>query len=225
MKNSTKTSLSASGARSLTIHVVLASAALLVSALTSAASTVTINFDSVVATSAGVDPTTYLALYGVTLSGVLPSDPLIYSDQAFYGTGAVAASSGHNFLLQQSAVHGGSFTLDFSTALTDVQFTRIRSLTSNLVGTWTATAFSGATAVGSVSEGFGGGSYSAATYDLSGSNITSLTFSGDGYGSAGISSAMIDDLKLTSVPDASSTLGLIGLSLAGLAMLRRRFRQ
>jgi hypothetical protein len=199
------------------------SCALLVgSALSAAASVITIDFDSVAA-GGGIDPTAYLASYGVTLSGVSPSDPLIYSDQAFYGTGVVDASSGNNFLLQQSAVNGGSFTLNFATALTNLEFTRIQNLTYNLVGTWSATAYAGSTVVGSVSEPFGLGPFTPATYSFSGAGITSLTVSGNGFGSAGISSAMIDDIKMTSVPDASSTLALLGLSFSAFALMRRRF--
>lgn len=223
MKNTPNLQLVAKLAHGITSYLVVASALLLVSPLISNASTVTINFDDVSAGPSGVDPTAYLATYGVTLSGVAPSVPIIYSDLAFYGVGVVAASSGHNFLLQQSAVNGGNFTLNFGTALTDVQFTRIRNITYNLVGEWSATAYSGATAVGSVGESFGLGGFSPITYNLSGANITSLTFWGNGYGRAGMSSAMIDDLKLTSVPDTFSTLALMGFSLASLVALRRRF--
>jgi len=220
---------SVSPARSLVYSLTLASAFVFGTAVNSAASTVTINFDSLAPDSSGIDPTVYLAGYGVTLSGVSPSatsDPLVYSDQAFYGTGAVGASSGHNFLLQQAAVNGGAFTLNFATGLTNVEFTRIRNITPNLVGTWTATAYSGALALGSVSEAFGLGPFTSAVYSFSGSNITSLSISGNGFGAAGIASAMIDDLKLTSVdsvPDTGNTLALVGISLASLAALRRRF--
>ncbi len=208
-----------------TISRFLAGASLLLgSCLSSFASTIVIDFDSV-SPGTGLDPTAYLASYGVTLSGVSPSNPLIFSDQAFYGSGVVLASSGHNFLTQQSASNGGGFTLNFSTALTQLEFTRIKNLTNNLVGTWTATAYAGATAVGTYSEGFGLGSFSPATYSFSGAGITSLTINGNGFGVAGISSAMIDDIKMTSAeptPDASSTLILLGLSLAAFAGLRRR---
>lgn len=206
----------------LTRCVGLICALFLATALNSSAATITIDFDSVSA-GTGADPTAYLASYGVTLSGVSPSNPLIYSDLAFYGTGVVDASSGHNFLLQQSAVNGGSFTLNFGTALTNLQFTRIRNLTSNLVGTWTATAYVGATVVGSVSEPYGLGPFTPATYSFTGAGITSLAFSGNGYGSAGISSAMIDDIRMTTVPDGAATVALLGISLGILAGFRRRF--
>ena len=212
--------------RRLLGSLALASAFLFGAVLHSAASTVTINFDSVSPTAAGIDPTAYLASYGVTLSGVSPSDPMIYSDLAFYGAGVVAASSGHNFLLQQSAVNGGTFTLNFGNALTNVEFTRIANVAYNAVGYWSVTAYAGASVVGSAFEYNGLGSFSPATYSFSGAGITSLAFYGNGYNYAGISSVMIDDLKLTSVdsvPDTAGTLGLLGMALAGLIGLRRRF--
>ncbi|HWA25570.1 MAG TPA: hypothetical protein VG734_07915 [Lacunisphaera sp.] len=150
---------------------------------------------------------------------------MIYTDQDFYGSGVVDASSGHNFLLQQSATNGGTFTLNFATALTSVQFTRIANIAYNLVGTWSATAYDGASVVGTVSEPFGLGPFSPATYSFSSANITSLSFSGNGFSVAGISSVMIDDLQLTSVdtvPDTTGTLALMGISLFGVVAFRRR---
>jgi hypothetical protein len=189
-----------------------------------AANPIDINFDSVYAGLSGVDPTAYLATYGFTLSGASPSVPLIYSDQYFYGNNAVAASSGDNFLVQQSAVNGGSYTLNFSTPLLALQFTRIANLSDNLVGSWSATAYSGSTALSTFGESLGLGSFSPAVYSFSGPDITSLTITGNGYGVAGISSLMMDDLIITpanGVPDASSTSSLLGLSLLVIAGCRR----
>lgn len=202
----------------------LIAAAILVSLpLRSAADVVILDFEGLgTVGSPGLDPTSYLAGYGIALSGVSPSNPMVFSDQAFYGTGVVLASSGHNFLLQQSAVHGGSFTLNFSGAVTDFTFTRIANLTSNSVGAWSATAYAGASVVGSVGEGFGVGSYSPAVYDLSGAGITSVTFTGNGFGFAGISGAMIDDIKITTVPDGGSTASLLVLALGAVVGFRRR---
>lgn len=205
-----------------TIALKLSLLALLTVPCASFANTVVINFDSPSPGSPGLDPTLYLASFGVTLSGVSPSNPLIYSDLAFYGSGVVQASSGHNFLLQQSAVNGGSFTLNFNTGLSQLGFTRIANRTNNSVGSWTATAYSGATAVGSFGESYGLGAFSPATYTYTGSNITSLTVSGNGFGSAGISSLMMDNLTLTSVPDGGSSLLLIGGALAMMVLARSR---
>lgn len=200
-----------------------AAAILVILPLHSVADVVTIDFEGLgTVASPGADPTTYLAGYGVTLSGATPSNPLVYSDQAFYGSGVVLASSGHNFLLQQSAVYGGSFTLTFSNPVSDLMFTRIANLAYNAVGSWSATAYAGATAVGTVGEGAGLGAFTPSLYSFSGSGITSVTFTGNGGGYAGISGAMIDDLKFTTVPDATSTAGLLVLALGAVIGLRRR---
>ncbi len=207
------------------------SALLLGSPLTAFASTIVVNFDSVDASGAPIEASAYLASYGITLTAVSPlgTNPnngqvAIWSDDFMPYE---KASSGDNFLLQQtSGAPAISYTLNFSTALDSVGFTRVRNITSNLVAGWTASAYSGSIFVTSVGEGFGGGSFSAATYTLTGPNITSLVISANGYGAAGIASAMIDDLTLTSsasVPDSADTLGLMALAAALLFTARRRF--
>ncbi len=74
-------------------------------------SVVEMNFDSVNAGN-GVDATSYLASYGVTLSNVSLGAVDIFSDQNYYGAGDVAASSPHNFLLQNAvgAPNGSTYT-------------------------------------------------------------------------------------------------------------------
>jgi hypothetical protein len=208
----------------------LACALLLGAPLTSSATTVVINFDSVDASGGAIDATAYLASYGITLTGVSPGGTTVHTGQVGIWNDDYMpyekASSGDNFLLQQtSGAPAISYTLNFSTALDSVGFTRIKSITPNLVATWTASAYSGATFVTSVSEGFGLGSFSDATYTLVGPGITSLVISANGFGSAGIASAMIDDLVLTStaVPDSSGTVALLGLSAVLLFTARRRF--
>lgn len=217
--------------RILPVSLVLACAFLLGAPLKSNAATITVNFDTVDASLGPVDSTAYLASYGITLSSVSPGGSTIYTGQVgIFDDDFMPyeqASSGDNFLLQQtSGAPAVSYTLNFSTALTSLSFTRVKNITPNLVAAWTATAFSGTTALSSVSEGFGLGSYSAATYSFAGPNITSLRVSANGYGAAGIASAMIDDLVLTSsapVPDAANTLGLTALSAGLLFAARRRF--
>jgi hypothetical protein len=221
----------------LSAFVALVGTFLLVSPTKSVAATVTINFDSVdtsqfTATGAPVDATAYLASYGVTLSAVSPSGSTtstglvgILNDSAGYQK----ASSGDNFLEQSvSGSPAESFTMDFSTALSSFGFTRIENLTPNLTAGWTATAYSGSTALASVAEPFGLDPFSAATYNLVGPDITSVTFTANGFNVAGIPGAPIDDLVLTtpsSVPDASSTFVLLMLAFGALAGVNRRQRR
>lgn len=181
-----------------------------------------IDFDSVNAGS-GVDATSYLASFGVTLTGNNPV--YIVSDQNFYGSGVVSASSGHNFLLQNvgGSPNGISYTLNFSTALTSLSFSRIAINAPSSIAQWTATAYVGSTAVGSVGEGFFGGTEGAQTYTLTGSGITSLTITANGFNFAGISSAPLDDFVGAEVPETGSTFGLLLPSvvvLLGVAQLR-----
>jgi len=185
------------------------------------ASVVVLDFDSVDASAGPVDATSYLASYGITLVNVSsPGTVLIYSDVNFP---FVSASSSPNFLLQQvGGAPAESFTMDFSTPLDSLSFTRVENTTSNLVAGWTATAYDGTTIVGTASELFGEGSFSPATYTLDGPDITSLTISADGFGSAGITSATIDDFTMTTVPEPATCAELLGVVALGLAVMRRQ---
>jgi len=182
-----------------------------------------INFDSVNAQSGHVDATAYLAALGVTLSG---SNPVyVTDDRWFYSGGAVAASSPHNFLLQDvgGSPNGISYTLNFSTALASLSFTRIAITAPSSVAQWTATAYVGSTAVSSVGESFFSGTEGAQTYTLTGSGITSLTITANGFNFAGISSAPLDDFIGAEVPETGSTFGLLlpsVLALLGAVQLR-----
>src|SRR3954464_12378299 len=96
-----------------TISLLLASLLMFATALTSTASPITLNFDSVNAGN-GVDATAYLASFGITLANVSSGSVYIFSDQNFYGSGVVAASSPHNFLLHGpagGAPDGATYTL------------------------------------------------------------------------------------------------------------------
>lgn len=216
--------------------LLLTSLLLLATAVKSSAGLI-LNFDSVNASGGPVDPTAYLAGYGITLTGNNPV--FIFSDQEYYGGGVVAASSPNNFLLQHTlgSPNGITYTLNFSTALTDLSFTRIQQVTPNAVAQWTATAYAGATAVGSVSEGYFGGTEPAHTYSIADSDfltnggITSLTITANGAGTAGIPSAPIDDLTLNevnAVPEPGSAGVVVAFGLGAVALCgrapRRRFQ-
>jgi hypothetical protein len=190
---------------------------------------VDINFDSVNANiPGGVDATSYLASYGITLTGLNPTGgaPNINSDTAFFGSGVAFPSSPPNFLLQQASSTGESYTMQFGAPLSEVQFYRVGTSDTTETPIWSATAYDGAAALGSVGESsidaFTGSSAKLFTMSYAGSEITSLTFYGNGEGSAALYGAAIDDLTLYAVPEPS-TLALVGLSgLSWLSFRRQR---
>ncbi len=188
-----------------------------------------INFDSVNASAGPVDPTGYLASYGITMTEGSPAaDPVIISANQFYGGGHAFPSSAPNFLCPQTGYSGDSYTLNFSTPLLELQFYRVGMDSGTETPIWSATAYQGATALGSVGESyidaFTGSSAKLFTMSYAGSEITSLTFYGNGEGSAALPGAPIDDLTLYTVPEPT-TLALTGFSGLSLLLLFRRQRR
>ena len=120
------------------------------------ADVITLNFDSVDASTTPwkVDATAYLNANGITLSNV--SDPgTVYIASDFQSGNFMYPSSQHNFLYQ--AVGGAppcSYTLDFSTPLQSISFTRVGDGGNASTPTWSATAYVGAAAVGSVGDSY-----------------------------------------------------------------------
>lgn len=76
------------------VHTIksLLTVSLFLLATTAKSSVIHMNFDSVNASSGAVDATSYLASFGVTLTGVSnPGTVDIFDDTNFYGSGDVAA--------------------------------------------------------------------------------------------------------------------------------------
>jgi hypothetical protein len=185
----------------------------------------TINFDSVDASGGAIDATSYLANDGVTLSAESPAGTVdIISDQNYYGNNFVVASSGTNFLLQSNNSQPNTFTLTFANALDSFGFTRIAysSAGDGLLAGWSASAYDGATLVETVGEPseseFGG--KAAVQFTLSDAvittpDITSVVFSANGFGSAGVSAAPVDDFVLTTPEPSSWALALLCVGFFG----------
>jgi VPDSG-CTERM motif len=211
--------------KTITRYISLFAVAVCLTAAAANAAPVTIDLNAVDTSAGPVDATALLGWYGVTITDSSVATPLyIYSNvQNPY----VTPDSPPNFLdvAGQNNPPTISFTLDFSGALDSINFTDLANNAANLQAEWTLTAYSGATALDSVGQSFGEGSFSPEPFTLTGPDITSVTFSGDGFGVAGQFS-LWDDITLNqtaAVPDATSTFGLLAVALAALLAARRRW--
>jgi MYXO-CTERM domain-containing protein len=187
------------------------------------AGSVTIDLNSVDTSAGPVDATALLASYGVTITDSSKPTPLLIVS----GNPNVAPDMPPNFLYAfgQNSPPTLSFTLDFASPLDSISFTGIANTNFNLEAEWTATAYSGLTALGSVGQPFGLGTFSPEPFTLTGPDITSLTFNEDGFGFAGEFSSL-DDIVLNTpspTPDATNTCALLAAALAALFAVRRRW--
>ena len=205
---------------------ILIAAIVSLAALKSIAQPIYVNLNSADTSAGAVDATALLASYGITLSGVSPAggDPSIVNAN-IWGVGTVVPDTGNNILIQNASTGSESYTLNFSTPLSELQFTRCAIYGNPPAATpiWSATAYEGATALGSV-----GATYidedtetPAQTYTFTGSGITSLTITGDAENFAAFYSAPLDDFYLTPVPEPT-TLALAGISGLSLLLFRRQ---
>lgn len=179
-------------------------------------STATLNFDSVSGTSAipgavCYDLTSYLAGYGITLTGASAGTVVTAgaANACFHSDVVVSSLPNALYVPNNQPV---SFVMNFDRPLNSVGFTRARLNAGpsgvNTVG-WTATGFSavnaGGTQLGQIGENaqsaFGSNFIAARFFTLSGAGIRSVRFertnpSGQNT-SFGVSFPVIDDLVLT----------------------------
>jgi hypothetical protein len=187
------------------------------------AGVITLDFDSV-APNAGNGPA-YLSSYGITLTNLTPSG-LAGMVDIFNDSGPSSLWPNHNFLSQNGAgAPPTSYTMNFATPLQSIGFERFAT-PSNLTTEpqWSATAYVGASPVGTVGESLDSwGNSPARPFTLSGSGITSLTISANGFGFTALGSVPLDDFVLTSqdspVPEPA-TITMLSIGVAALAGYR-----
>jgi hypothetical protein len=206
--------------KTITRYTSLVAVAFCLTAAAANAGSVTIDLNSVDTSAGPVDAATLLASYGITISDSSVAIPLLIVS----GNPYVAPDQPPNFLYTagQNVPDTISYTLDFSTALDSLSFNGIANTNYNLQAEWTATAYSGATALDSVGQPYGLGTFSTEPFTLTGPDITSVTFSEDGNGNAGEFSSL-DDITLHTVPEATNTCILLAVGLAALFAARRRW--
>ncbi len=168
---------------------------------------VTIDFDSL-NTSAGAvtgEPVaSYLKSYGVTVSNS-SSGSVLHVNQ---GEGWLSVPSAPNaFTLIGPTAGGNTFTLNFSSLISDFSFTRVGffgagSPKGNILGPWSASAYdAGHKLLGTVGESlyFAYGDIPAHTFALDYNGISSITFYGNALGMPGVQMPYIDNISYTTV--------------------------
>ncbi len=170
----------------------------------------TLHFDSVSTSAApyyvDITTTNYLQQYGITLVNNTPGTTVkilcansSYNNSCTGGSGAIVAPSSPNVLIQDGS-NGESYTLQFSSPLSTLSFTRAGfnpGPTGLVVAKWSATAF------GAQGNALGGAGEDLTAYftttapkvfTLNGPGITSVTFYANGQGVAAVS-LPIDNLS------------------------------
>lgn len=212
--------------RAFALSVIALGAAFLFAEV-SHASTVTIDFNGIDASSgtvSGTPVTDYLAGFGVTTS----------TNQVY-----VFSSVLNNFIASPTTnvFSGGDFTgtvqtliLDFANPVNDFSFVRAGfwgaySTSGNTKGDWTATAYDAShTALASVGEGavasYGDEPY--LTFSLLANNISYVTFVGNHHGFYGGAVPSITNISYTSTVPVPTAVWLFGSGLLGLISMARR---
>lgn len=210
-------------------------------AVTARAETI-VNFDALNASGRpqgmhGQELSNYLATYGVSISGATPGTYVtVYDARDIYADiQPVIPTSPFNVITQGGSNDPVSYTLDFTLAQDFFSFTRtgVRAgRTGVALPAWRVTAYDAANnLIGSVEEGARSifVDIPEQTFTLNGPNIRHITVASNNGHVAAFSSAILDNFRLSAVPNSVPEPGTIALvvgiaSVGGMMLKRRRKR-
>ena len=188
------------------------------------AGSVVLNFDSVsLAPGTCANASGYLSGYGVTFSPVSAGTSSVICNSV--ATSATAVSGVNVFYALPAVANNDlSYDLLFSTPLTELSFTRAAVDPGNSLPAWNAYAYDASNALlDSIVQPALFPGPPAAVFTLSGAGITRLRFDAFNSAQRTFNHPPIDDMVLTKVPEAGTTLMLLGSALTSLGVLRRKF--
>lgn len=203
--------------------------AMLVATTRAQASTITLNFDSVVvAAGSCTDGTGYLNSFGITLSAVTPAASVFICAQG--SPGLPIATSAPNYFNEFHGNNPETMTLNFPNPLSSISFFRT-GMTFDSKPQWSAEALN---AQGVIEAMVGepltatGAAISAQQFTLSGTNITALRIDSDNHAFTNLSGVPIDDLTLvtqTTITPEPRTVFLLSAGLLVLQFVGRRVKR
>ena len=203
------------------------------------AGTITLDFESLGHLQ---NATSYLAGYGITVTGADAGTALVaFNENITYGGGVVGAPSGIKYITQSGVNPDGtgngsagsfppnSFILNFNTGLSSFGFSDSAILLPSINSPWTASAYAGLGGLGTLLDTesyFPSAVHSTASFALTGASIMSVKFIQTASPSAAFYAANLDNFVLTgpgvSVVPEPATLTLLGLGLFGLGWTQRK---